>query len=158
MAEKQNRIKLAVVTLVVIAVLLITVLAMRGKVPVVPIVQVTREDLVVTITSNGKVEPIDPEIAHAEFATFVDKAMATEGQAVRRGETILTLDSQDIRSQLAKARADLLAAQNDLRNARAGGPPEQMAQLAGDLKAAQVEVANLESSEKALENLVAGGF
>ena len=155
MAEKQNRIKLAVVILVVIAVLLTAALAMRRKVPVVPIAQVTREDLVVTITSNGKVEPIDPEIAHAEFATFVDKALATEGQAVRRGEIILTLDSEDIRSQLAKARADLLAAQNDLRNARAGGPPEQMAQLAGDLKAAQVEVANLESSEKALENLVA---
>jgi len=155
MAEKRNRIKIAVVTLVVIAVLLTAALAIRGKVPVVPIVQVTREDLVVIITSNGKVEPIDPEIAHAEFATFVDKVLATEGQAVRRGETILTLDSQDIHSQLAKARADLLSAENDLRNARAGGPPEQMAQLAGDLKAAQVEVANLESSEKALENLVA---
>jgi len=155
MAEKRNRIKIAAVTLVVIAVLFTAALAMRGKVPVVPIVQVTREDLVVTITSNGKVEPIDPEIAHAEFATFVDKVMATEGQTVRRGEAILTLDSADTRSQLAKARADLLAAENDLRNARAGGPPDQMARLAGDLKAAEVEVANLESSEKALEDLVA---
>jgi len=155
MAEKRNRIKIAAVTLIVIAMLFTAALAMRGKVPVVPIVPVTREDLVVTITSNGKVEPIDPEIAHAEFATFVDKVMATEGQAVRRGETILTLDSADIRSQLAKARADLLSAENDLRNARAGGAPDQVARLAGDLKAAQVEVANLENSEKALEDLVA---
>jgi HlyD family secretion protein len=80
--------------------------------------------------------------------------MVTEGQAVRRGQTILTLDSADIRSQLAQARADLLSAQNDLRNARAGGPPDQMAQLHGDLKAAQVQVANLETTEKALEDLV----
>jgi HlyD family secretion protein len=154
MAEKRNRTKTAVVIIVVLAVLVITALATRGKVPVVPVVEITREDLLVSITSNGKVEPIDPEIARAEFSTFVDKVMATEGQTVRRGETVLTLDSADIRSQLAKARADLLSAEHDFQNARAGGPPDEMAQLSGDLQAAQVEVANLESNEKALEDLV----
>jgi HlyD family secretion protein len=155
MAEKRNRIKTTAVIFAVLAVVAISALATRQKIPVVPIVEITREDLLVNITSNGKVEPIDPQIAHAEFATFVDKVMVTEGQMVRRGETVLTLDSADIRSQLAKARADLLTAQTDLRNARAGGPPGEMAQLAGDLKAAQIEVANLENTEKSLEGLVA---
>jgi len=154
MAENRNLTKLGVLVIGVLAVLLVAVLAMRRKVAVVPIVQAARDDLLVSITSNGKVEPIDPQIARAEFQTFVDKVMATEGQAVHRGETILTLDSSDIRSQLAQARADLLSAQNDLRNAHAGGPPEQMAQLRGDLKAAQVQVTNLETQEKALEDLV----
>lgn len=154
MAEKRNRVKIWVVIIGVLAVLVIAALAMHRKVPVVPIAQVTREDLLFSITSNGKVEPIDPQIARAEFQTFVDKVMATEGQAVRRGETILTLDSADVRSQLAQARANLLSAQNDLRNAHAGGPPEQMAQLRGDLKAAQVQVENLETTHKALEDLV----
>jgi HlyD family secretion protein len=155
MAEKRNLTKLGIVIVLVLAVLVLASLAMHRKVPVVPIVEVTREDLLVSITSNGKVEPIDPQVARAEFQTFVDKVLATEGQAVHRGETILTLDSADIRSQLAQARADLLSAQNDLQNARAGGPPEQMAQLHGDLKAAEVQVANLESTQQALEDLVA---
>jgi HlyD family secretion protein len=155
MAEKRNRTKIAIILVAVLPVLVIAALAMHRKVPVVPIVQATRGYLLVSITSNGKVEPIDPQIAHAEFATFVDKVVAGEGQTIRRGQTILTLDSADIRSQLSQARADLLSAQNDLRNARAGGPPEQMAQLLGDLKAAQVQVANLETQEKALEDLVA---
>jgi HlyD family secretion protein len=155
MAENQNRIKIGTIIVVALAILVVVALAMHRKVPVVPIAQVTREDLLVSITSNGKVEPIDPQIARAEFQTFVDKVMVTEGQAVHRGETILTLDSADIRSQLAQARADLLVARNDLRNARAGGSPEQMAQLHGDLKAAQVQVANLEVQEKALADLVA---
>ena len=120
-----------------------------------PVVEVMREDLNASITSNGMVEPISPFVARAEFPTFVDKVKATEGQAVRRGEVILTLDAADIRAQLAQARADLLAAQNDLRNARAGGPPEQVAQRKGDLAAAHVQVANLERNEKALEDLVA---
>jgi HlyD family secretion protein len=156
MAEKRNRQKIGIIVIAALAVIVavIAALALHRKVPVVPIAQVTREDLLVSITSNGKVEPIDPQLARAEFQTFVDKVMATEGQPVRRGQTILTLDSADIRSQLAQARADLLSAQNDLRNARAGGPPEQMAQLRGDLKAAQVQVANLETTQKALEDLV----
>jgi HlyD family secretion protein len=155
MAEKRNRTKLRIVIVAVLAVLVIASLAMHRKVPVVPIVEATRQDLLVSITSNGKVEPIDPQIAHAQFQTFVDKVLATEGQAVRRGETILTLNSADIRSQLAQARAGLLSAQTDLQNARAGGPPEQMAQLRGDLKAAEVQVANLESTQQSLEALVA---
>jgi HlyD family secretion protein len=114
-----------------------------------------REDVNASITSNGKVEPISPAIARAEFATFVAKVNAREGQAVRRGQVILTLDAADARAQLAQARAELLAAQNDLRNARAGGPPEQVAQLEGDLAAAHVQMANLERDEKALEGLVA---
>ena len=57
--------------------------------------------------------------------------------------------------QLAQARADLLAAETDLRNARAGGPPEEVAQLQGDFQQEQIEVTNLERTEKALEELVA---
>ena len=49
------------------------------------IVTLTREDLSETITSNGKVEPIAPDVAHAEFPAFVEKVMATEGQSVHRG-------------------------------------------------------------------------
>lgn len=156
MADTRNRTKIAYIAATVLAAVIVVIaaLAMHRKAPVVPIAQVAREDLLVSITSNGKVEPIDPQTARAQFQTFVDKVMATEGQAVRRGETILTLDSADIRSQLAQTRADLLSAQNDLRNAHEGGPPEQMAQLRGDLKAAQVQVANLEANQKALEDLV----
>jgi len=133
----------------------VAVLAFRRKPPMVTIVHVAREDLSATVTSNGKVEPISPDVAHAEFPTFVDKVLAAEGQAVRRGQVVLTLDAADARSQLAQARADLLTAQNDLRNARAGGPPEQVAQLEGDLTAAAVQVKNLETDEQALEGLVA---
>jgi len=154
MAE-QNRRKLIVGIVVAAAILAIAFLALRPKNPVVTVVRVTREDLSATVTSNGKVEPISPDVAHAEFPTFVDKVMATEGQSVRRGQLILTLDAADVRSQLAQARSDLLTARNDLRNAHAGGPPDQVAQLEGDLKAAEVQVKNLETSEHALEALVA---
>jgi HlyD family secretion protein len=134
---------------------LIILLASRGQAPVVRYVPVQREDLSASISSNGKVEPISPTIARAEFPTFVEKVDAVEGQSVHRGQLILTLDASDIRAQLSQARADLLAAQSDLRNARAGGPPDEVAQLDGDLAKAQANVANLEQTQKALQQLAA---
>ncbi len=67
----------------------------------------------------------------------------------------MTLDASDIRSQLAQAQAELLTAQTNLQNAKAGGPPDEVAQLDGDLRQAQADVANLDQKHKSLEQLVA---
>jgi HlyD family secretion protein len=138
-----------------LGVLLLVLLANRGQGPAVPVADVARQDLSASITSNGKVEPISPTVARAQFPTFVEKVSATEGQAVRRGQVILTLAAADMRAQLAQTRAELLAAQSDLKNARAGGPPDEVAQLQGDLQKAEVTVANLERSHEALGQLAA---
>jgi len=82
---------------------------------------------------------------------------ATEGQAIRKGQLILTLDAADVRAQLSQARANLLTTQTDLRNARAGGPPDDVAQLQGDLQKAETQVANLERTQQALAQLVTKG-
>ena len=138
-----------------LAVVVTLILASRRQDPTVTVVQTTRQDLNAVVTSNGKVEPISPTIARAEYPAFVSRVLATEGQSVRRGEVVLTLDSSDIRSQLAQAKNALLAAQTELRNAHAGGPPAQVAEIDGDLQQATVEVTNLERDHKALIALVA---
>ncbi len=53
-----------------LGVVLLIVLAERGPAPQVQIVSVTREDLTASITGNGKVEPISPTVARAQFPTF----------------------------------------------------------------------------------------
>src|SRR6202795_3700104 len=138
-----------------LAVLVVVLLASRGQAPAVPVTGVAREDLTSTISSNGKVEPIAATVARAQFPTFVEKVLAVEGQAVRRGQVILTLDAAEVRAQLAQARANLIVAQTESKNARAGGAPDEVAQLQGDLEKARVSVANLERTQQALEKLVA---
>jgi HlyD family secretion protein len=154
MAENNKRKWIVLALVAALVLVVIIVIAGRAQAPAVPIVKVAREDLASSITSNGKVEPISPFVAHAQFPTFVEKVMATEGQAVHPGQVVLVLDDADTKSQLAQARADLLAAQSALQNARAGGPPSEVAQLAGDLQKAQSQVANLERTQKALTDLV----
>jgi HlyD family secretion protein len=140
---------------VALGVVLLIVLAERGPAPQVQIVSVTREDLTASITGNGKVEPISPTVARAQFPTFVADVKTTEGQSIHIGQLILTLDSADVRAQLSQARADLLAAQTELHNAHAGGPPDEVAQLQGNLQNAETQVASLERTQRALAQLVA---
>src|ERR1700678_3694169 len=155
MAENTKRNwRIASVTIVIIIVIVIA-LSRRGHAPRVQIADVTREDLISAITSNGKVEPVLPTTARAEFPAFVLDVKATEAQAVHRGQVILTLDATDIRAQLSQARADLLAAKTDLQNGRTGGPPDEVAQLQGNIVNAQTQVANLERSQQALQGLLA---
>ncbi len=155
MAENNKRKWIVLALVAALVLVVIIVIAGRAQAPAVPIAKVAREDLASSITSNGKVEPISPFVAHAQFPTFVEKVMATEGQTVHSGQVVLVLDDADTKSQLAQARADLLAAQTALQNARAGGPPSEVAQLQGDLQKAQSQVANLERTQKALTDLVA---
>ena len=132
---------------VVVVVLVLLGVTGRGHAPEVQLAKVVRQNLDSSITSNGKVEPIQPYIVRAQFPTFVATISAGEGQSVRRGQPILTLDAQDARAQLAQARESLIAAQEDLRAARAGGPAVQMAELEGSLKKAQADVASLQSTQ-----------
>jgi HlyD family secretion protein len=155
MAENTKRNWTIALLAIVLIILLVILLSRRGHAPRVQLSSVTREDLISAIISNGKVEPVSPFTAHAEFQAFVLKVQAIEGQAVHRGQVVLTLDDTDIRAQLSQARADLLAAKTDLQNGRTGGPPDEVAQLQGNIVNAQTQVANLERTEQALRQLLA---
>ena len=138
-----------------VLVAVVLVLANRDQAPEVQIAEVKHENLSASIASNGKVEPVQPFVAAAQYFTKVDRIEATAGQAVRKGQVILVLDSYAPQQQLDKARSDLLAAQEQLRDARAGGPPAQVAQTDGDLQKANIDLADLKKNQETLKKLVA---
>src|SRR5712691_1193043 len=111
----------------------------RKPIPKVTAVTPMRENLVSSITSNGKVEPIAPYVMRAQLDTFVEQVRAKEGQTVRKGQVILELDVKDAAARLSEAKGKLLKAQDDLRAARAGGRADDAARVAGDLAKAQAE-------------------
>src|SRR5260370_509138 len=80
-----------------------------------------RENLISSISSNGKVEPIAPSVMRAQLNTFVQKIRVVEGQAVRKGQVLLELNVKEAAAQLAEARSKLLRAQDDLQSAKAAG-------------------------------------
>jgi HlyD family secretion protein len=116
-----------------------------------------RQNIMSSISSNGKVEPIAPYSVRAQSDTFVEKVYATEGQNVKKGQLILVLDVKDAAAQLAAAKSKLLRAQDDLRAAQAGGRADDAARISSDLLKAQADRDRLQWEHDSLERLLAKG-
>lgn len=138
-----------------LVVLLLLGLASRGPLPDVSVARVTRQTLESWISTNGTVEPIQPNILRARLSTFVTHVNVVDGQPVKRGQLLLTLDVSSAASQLAQARQNLLAARQQLQYAQAGGTPDQLAQLKSDLTKTKATRDRLAAEQKTLEKLVA---
>ena len=150
----RNRILLYLLLAGVLAYVLIE-LSGRKPAPKISAVTPVRENLVSSISSNGKVEPIAPYVMRAELDTFVDKVYVSEGQQVKRGQLLLELDVKDAAARLAETRSKLLQAEDDLRAAKAGGRADESAKVLGDLAKAQAERDRLQKNHDALLHLIA---
>src|SRR5256886_5667905 len=150
----RNRILLYLGLAAVLAFVLVE-LSGRKPVPKISAVATVRENLVSSISSNGKVEPIAPYVMRAQLDTFVLKISVHEGQAVKKGQVLLELDVKDAAAQLAEAKAKLLKAEDDLRAARAGGKIDEAARVTGDLAKAQAERDQLQKNNNVLQRLIA---
>ncbi len=150
----RNRILLYLALAGVLAYVLVG-LSGRKPVPKISAVTPVRENLVSSISSNGKVEPISPYVMRAQLDTFVEKVRATEGQTVKKGQVVLELDVKDAAARLAEAKAKLLKAEDDLRAAQTGGKIDEAAKVTGDLAKAQAERDRLQKNNEVLQRLVA---
>src|SRR6266849_4680893 len=150
----RNRI---VILLVLAGIVAYALVRLTGRQPVAKISAVTpvRENVVSSISSNGKVEPIAPFVMRAQLDTFVEKISAVEGQQVKKGRLLLELDVKDAAARLADARSKLLRAEDDLRVAKAGGRPDEAAKAEGALATAVALRDRLQRNHDALERLIA---
>ncbi|HYW65334.1 MAG TPA: efflux RND transporter periplasmic adaptor subunit [Candidatus Dormibacteraeota bacterium] len=152
----RNRILVFLLLAGIVAFLLVRI---SGRQPVAKISATTpvRRNIVASISSNGKVEPIAPVAVRAQLDTFVTKLHISEGQSVKKGQLLLELNVKDAASQLAAAKARLLRAQDDLRVAIAGGRKDEAARINGDLAKAKAERDRLQRNHDSLTRLLAEG-
>jgi len=121
----------------------------------VAVAEVKRESLSSVVSTNGKVEPVTPHTFRARYSTFVARVYAVEGQQVRRGQMLFSLDDTEVQADLAQARADLAAQQEALNVAKAGGYASQAAKATADLQKALASRDQLRRDNESLTNLVA---
>src|SRR5579859_7743812 len=149
----RNRI---VIFLVLAGIVAFALVRLSGRQPVARISAVSpvRENVISSISSNGKVEPISPFVVRAQLDTFVEKISVVEGQAVRKGQFLLELNVRDAAAQLADARSKLLRAEDDLHAANSGGRPDEAARTEGQLAAAVALRDRLQRNHDALQRLI----
>jgi HlyD family secretion protein len=149
----RNRILIFLVVAGVVAYALVR-LSERDPVAKISAVQPARENLVSSISSNGKVETIAPSVMRAQLDTFVDRVYVTEGQQVKRNQLLLELDVHEAAARLAETRSKLLKAQDDLHTAKSGGRSDEAARAAGDLAKAVADRDRLQKNHEALQRLI----
>src|SRR5262249_23206958 len=118
------------------------------------ITHASRQELSSWTTGNGKVEPIEPHVVQAELPTRIAAVYVKEGQTVKLGAPLLLLDATDAKSELARMRDQLIAAQEDHKTALQGGSPDELAQIQSDLGKINHEIAQLTSDKEALSRLI----
>jgi len=150
----RNRI---LVFLLAAGILAYVLILLSGRQPVAKLsaTYASRENIVSSVSSNGKVEPIAPYVMRAQLGTFVRQVYVLEGQQVKKGQPLLELDVKDAAASLAEARARLLKAQEDFHAASSGGRADEAAKVTGDLAKATAERDRLERSHGALKRLLA---
>jgi HlyD family secretion protein len=138
------------------AVVAFALVRLSGRQPVAKISAVSpiRENVISSISSNGKVESIAPFIVRAQLDTFIERISAVEGQTVKKGQLLLELNVKDAAAQLADARSKLLRAEDDLRAAQAGGRSDVAAKTEGQLAAAIALRDRLQRNHDSLQRLI----
>jgi HlyD family secretion protein len=105
-------------------------------------VQITRpqrQDILSTITTNGKVEPRQNFEAHSPASTTVKRILVHEGDYAKPGQLLLQLDDETARAEFAQATAQLRAAQASYAALQAGGSQEELLNRQASLTKAKGE-------------------
>jgi len=148
--------RFVIVAIVAVIVLAAFISSRKSSVPV-RADRVTRQDLVTSISTNGKVEPIQNFEAHSPAPTTVKKIYVREGQQVKAGEMLMQLEDSDVRAQVARAQAQLKGAEADQHAIKTGGTQEEVLATRSDLVKAQADRDAAQKNYDALQQLAKTG-
>ncbi|HXZ27817.1 MAG TPA: efflux RND transporter periplasmic adaptor subunit [Terriglobales bacterium] len=130
--------------------------ARRGRVPV-RAEKALRRTILNTISTNGKIQPVDGFEAHAPLATTVRRVLVREGDWVKKGQLLLQLDDADAAAQAARALAQLRSAEAALHAVQVGGTHEEVLDRQAELVKAQGEVEAAQRNLDAMRQLKQNG-
>lgn len=122
--------------------------------PEIPFTKAARATIVSSLSTNGKIEPIEWASARAERQGVVQKIFVVRGQEVKPGQQMVTLDVGAIGNELATARADITSAQAQQQILKQGGPQLERTQIENQIGAAQSNLKNERKEYESLQRLV----
>jgi HlyD family secretion protein len=85
-----------------------------------------RRDIKMVVSTNGIIEPVERVQIYSPMDAFVKTIQVKEGAEISKGQTLLRLEAQQIRAEIAEARANLLEAKRQTQLIMAGPPKEEV--------------------------------
>ena len=82
---------------------------------------VTHENLVSTVSTNGKVEPVEEFQPHAAAPGVVKEVLVESGEKVKEGQMLLRMDDADAVARIAQATSTVRTAEAAVSDMEHGG-------------------------------------
>lgn len=109
----------------------------KSQPPEINFAHAARETIVSVVPTNGKVEPVESAIAHAERSGAVKEISIQLGQHVAKGDKLLLLDDSDAVAERDSADANIAQIRTELEVIANGGRSADRARLESDLERTQ---------------------
>ena len=114
----------------------------RNAPPTVPFEKARQERIESTLTTNGKVEPIEYSAVRAAREGAVERLAVAKGETVQAGAVLAEIRTDDARADLAQAEAQISEARATLQTLSAGGRPADQTEIQNQVDRAKLDLAN----------------
>lgn len=114
-------------------------------------IAVQREDLAVTVTANGTIQPEVSINISPKTSGILKSLYVKEGDRVQKGQLLARMDDANLQGQLLQMQGQLLAAQANLQKLEAGNRPQDISQAQAELAQAQANLQRLKAGNRSQE-------
>jgi HlyD family secretion protein len=129
----------------------------RNQPPEIPFAKVVRESIVSSVSTNGKVEPIDWAPARAERSGAVVAILIERGKHVEQDAPLVEIDASDAKADLASAQARIEQAHAELAVLEKGGRATDLADISGGIEKAKLDLGTAQNDFESFTRLQAKG-
>jgi HlyD family secretion protein len=137
------------------AVIVAWIATQKAAPPEVEFVKVTRETLISSLSTNGKVDPIEWMPVRSQRSGVITRVVVSRGQYVTKDQPLVELDTRVASADLAKAQATIQEAKAQEQVVTQGGRIGERQQIDSDLARAKLDLDAAQKSYQALDRLVA---
>jgi HlyD family secretion protein len=113
-----------------------------------------RETLVSSITTNGKVEPIEWAAVRSEVSAAVAQVHVQRGDTVQQGQVLVTLSDPSAQAESAAAQSRIQQARAELEVLSGGGRAAEIAEIDSAAARTRAELATARRELETIERLV----
>ncbi|MBS0186705.1 MAG: biotin/lipoyl-binding protein [Planctomycetes bacterium] len=134
--------------------IVVVIRSSQPKPPSAPVVQPPVSPFTVRVAGSGIIEASSENIAiGTPIGGTVDKVDVRVGDRVKPGDVLFTLDSRDLRAQLAVREAELAAAQESLKRLQSMPRPEEIPPAEARVEAAKATLEDLQNQVAIMERV-----
>jgi HlyD family secretion protein len=127
----------------------------KNEPPRIDFARVTRQTLVSTLPTNGKVEPFEWQTARAAIAGTVHSVPVHEGETVSKGAELAAIGGSAVQADVDAAEAKAAEARANLTALESGGRPADLTDIQNSIERARLDLDQQTREFETLKRLVA---